>query len=65
MVIQFIKDWALLSFLLLNATWVYFGFIMRLRQVRDEGIWIKATRAASNVAEATAGMQASEIVWPL
>jgi hypothetical protein len=37
MVIQFIKDWALLSFLLLNATWVYFGFIMRLRQVRDEG----------------------------
>jgi hypothetical protein len=31
----------------------------------NAGIWIKATRAASNVAEATAGMQASEIVWPL
>jgi hypothetical protein len=29
------------------------------------GIALYKNNAASNVAEATAGMQASEIVWPL
>lgn len=37
MVSELLIHWALLSFVLLQATWVYFGFIMRLKMIRDEG----------------------------